>query len=470
EFQIPSFSFVVSTLSDVADGNYEPGQVSLREAIEFANLIPGANTITFDGSLAGGTINLGGRLPTITSSVTITGLGPNLLTIDAGNGQDNRFKTGDGFRIFEINDGNFAARSGVTISGLTLTGGDVGNAGQGGAILTREDSTVTNSVLSVNAATDDGGAIYATSSAILRITDSTLAGNHAGDGGGAIHVDRAGMFLDNSTLSQNTARVGGGVSIVSGGIAATNSTWSGNSAQFGGAIINVAGNVKVANSTLAANTGVNGDSLYSVGAFGQPINFFGNSIITGSVDTPTQTGNHNLFSNTVTITGTGNLQNMDPKLGPLQNNGGPTPTHALLAGSPALNAGDPNAVAGVGGVPQFDQRGTGFGRVDGGRVDIGAFEVNVSLLSFTRQTPTTQVTGADSLVFRATFDEDVTNVDASDFTVGGTTTATITSVVSVDAKTYDITVSGGDLADFNGIVGLFGLRRRRTPTTPRNAF
>lgn len=76
-----------------------------------------------------------------------------------------------------------------------------------------------------------------------------------------------------------------------------------------------------------------------------------------------------------------------------------------------------------------------------------------TLDSFTRQTPSTSPTNADTLVFRATFSEDVSNVDASDFEVTGTT-ATITSVSSVDASTYDITVSGGDLSSLNGTVGL----------------
>jgi hypothetical protein len=65
---------------------------------------------------------------------------------------------------------------------------------------------------------------------------------------------------------------------------------------------------------------------------------------------------------------------IDAKLGPLANNGGPTFTHALLPGSPALNAGDPNAVAGMDGVLLYDQRGAPFGRVVGGRIDIGTVE------------------------------------------------------------------------------------------------
>jgi hypothetical protein len=76
------------------------------------------------------------------------------------------------------------------------------------------------------------------------------------------------------------------------------------------------------------------------------------------------------------------------------------------------------------------------------------------LTSFTRQTPSTSPTNADSLMFRATFNEAVTNVNTADFTVNGTTTATVTGVASVSASVYDVTVSGGNLAGFNGTVGL----------------
>ncbi|MEM6472443.1 MAG: dockerin type I domain-containing protein [Planctomycetota bacterium] len=80
--------------------------------------------------------------------------------------------------------------------------------------------------------------------------------------------------------------------------------------------------------------------------------------------------------------------------------------------------------------------------------------VNGTLGQIQLQNPTNIVTNADSLVFRATFSQDLTNVDTSDFVVTGGTTATVTAVLSVDARTYDLTVSGGDLADFNGFVGL----------------
>ncbi len=76
-----------------------------------------------------------------------------------------------------------------------------------------------------------------------------------------------------------------------------------------------------------------------------------------------------------------------------------------------------------------------------------------STTSFTRFNPATSSTNADTLVFRATFSEDVTNVDAADFSVTGTT-ATVSLVTPFSASVYDITVSGGDLASLNGTVGL----------------
>jgi hypothetical protein len=88
-------------------------------------------------------------------------------------------------------------------------------------------------------------------------------------------------------------------------------------------------------------------------------------------------------------------------LGPLAHNGGPTLTHALLPGSPAINAGDPAAMAGVDGVPLFDQRGEPFTRVYGGRIDIGAFEWQPNPLAGDYNFDGT-VDAADYVVWQAT--------------------------------------------------------------------
>ncbi len=91
---------------------------------------------------------------------------------------------------------------------------------------------------------------------------------------------------------------------------------------------------------------------------------------------------------------------VDPLLGPLADNGGPTQTHALLPGSPAINAGDPNAMPGVDGVPLYDQRGEGFERVAGGRIDMGAFEVQPLQADFDKDG---DVDGNDFLVWQTNF-------------------------------------------------------------------
>src|SRR5207248_6130002 len=82
--------------------------------------------------------------------------------------------------------------------------------------------------------------------------------------------------------------------------------------------------------------------------------------------------------------GTGDQINTDPMLGPLQDNGGPTFTHALLPGSPAIDAGDPSFAP----PPFFDQRGPGFDRVSGSRIDIGSFEVQAGGTPTPTSTPT----------------------------------------------------------------------------------
>jgi hypothetical protein len=79
---------------------------------------------------------------------------------------------------------------------------------------------------------------------------------------------------------------------------------------------------------------------------------------------------------------------------------------------------------------------------------------NPTFTSIARSNPVDAATDADSLTFRVNFDETVQNVDATDFEVNGTTTATVTSVTSISPSVYDVTVSGGDLATFDGTVGL----------------
>jgi hypothetical protein len=103
----------------------------------------------------------------------------------------------------------------------------------------------------------------------------------------------------------------------------------------------------------------------------------GNTILDGNSDanidgTATSLG-YNISSDDGggNLTGPGDQINTDPMIGPLQNNGGRTLTHALLPGSPAVNAGDPNFTP----PPIYDQRGSPFVRVFNGRIDVGSFEL-----------------------------------------------------------------------------------------------
>ncbi len=133
----------------------------------------------------------------------------------------------------------------------------------------------------------------------------------------------------------------------------TNSTLRGNSADgAGGGIELRGGTLQIANTILQA------------GSKGANINASSGTVTSQGFNLSSDNGSGFL-------TATGDQINTDPLLGPLQNNGGPTFTHALLTGSPAINAGDPSFVP----PPLYDQRGPGFDRVVSGRIDVGAFEV-----------------------------------------------------------------------------------------------
>ena len=116
-----------------------------------------------------------------------------------------------------------------------------------------------------------------------------------------------------------------------------------------------------------------GNTILETGISGQNIINFGNLTSDGYNLSDDDGGGY--------LTATGDQINTDPMLGPLQDNGGPTFTHALLTGSPAIDAGDPHFVP----PPDYDQRGPGYVRVAHGRVDIGAFEVQIVTPSYTGQ-------------------------------------------------------------------------------------
>jgi len=222
--------------------------------------------------------------------------------------------------------------------------------GFGGGISNYGTLMITNSTINNNECWVEGGGIY-NGFGTLKVTGSAVSENRADGqhdgmpwgchGGGILGA----VTFTNSTLSNNlSSYYGGGID---GGGAITNSTISGNSAIVGGGI-STFGGLEIANTILNNNVGTNIDG----------------TVTSEGYNISTDDGGGNL-------TGPGDQINTDPMLGPLQNNGGPTLTHALLPGSPAINTGDPNFTP----PPSYDQRGSPFVRVYNGRIDIGSFEV-----------------------------------------------------------------------------------------------
>ncbi len=247
----------------------------------------------------------------------------------------------------------------VTIVNSTLTGNHNPadqDSGYGGGISTYGGKlpgylSVSNSTISGNSAFYGGGGIA--SGSYLTIVNSTISGNSAGDSGGGIATGGP-VQITNSTISDNSAANSGG-GIANGGhpAAIANTTLSGNSASSGGGIYNVGqdGALEISNTILNA------------GPLGENIVNNGGTVTSHGYNVSSDNGSGYLI-------GPGDQINTDPLLGPLQDNGGPTLTHMLLPGSPAIDAGDPNFTP----PPSRDQRGPCFYRVFGRRIDVGSVE------------------------------------------------------------------------------------------------
>ncbi|MDQ6905658.1 MAG: CSLREA domain-containing protein [Chloroflexota bacterium] len=338
----------VTTTADHDDGTCNAADCTLREAINAANSATGGGVINFATGVTG-TIQLASALPALARNIAVQGPGANVLTV--------RRNTGGAYRIFAVNLG-----ATVSLSGLTITNGDTSGTSPslgGGIYNDRGTVTVGNCVITGNTAANGGG-IYNDGNrgtASFNVRNSTINANvSTGLGGGGIYTQglnggMATFSLTNCTVSGNTAASGfassaGLENFGSGGTASvtlTNCTFNSNG------IDNDRATLFLANTLLNAGTG--GATL---------TNFNG---------TITSQG-HNLSSDAGGgfLTGAGDLPNTAPQLSAagLANNGGPTPTIALLSTSPARDAGNDTLA------PLTDQRGY----LRSGVSDIGTFEFN----------------------------------------------------------------------------------------------
>lgn len=369
-------AITVDTLLDEFDGVGVGAGTSLREAIFAAGA---GDTINFSVT---GAIELSslGEL-TINKNLVIDGPGADLITIRAHDPTPT-IKNGDGSRIFNIDNGNDGMQFTSTLTGLTLTGGDV--SGAGGAINAREFLTIVNCVVSDNAASGMGGGIFQAAPSFLSIIGSTVSRNTSNSHGGGIAKQSIGrLSVANSTISGNTADTGSGGGIYAGiytyGADFTHATISNNSAHSGGGLFaDSRVELTLDHSIVAGNSASHAgpDVRRYAGAISLNYTLVGDnsgtSLLPAPVGSPDANGN---------LIGTATVP-INPQLAPLANNGGPTMTHALLPGSPARDAGDPTALAAIADVPQFDQRGAPFTRVAGGRIDMGAFETQIVVDTF----------------------------------------------------------------------------------------
>ena len=243
--------------------------------------------------------------------------------------------------------------------------------------------SLTNSTVSDNIGIRGSG-IHNNSGRLI-LNNSTVSGNHSDDIGGGIYNQGGNLILNNSTVSANTGSRGGGIQNA-GTLILNNSTISGNySGDIGGGIDNTWGTLFLNNSTVSGNTGSAGGGIYTYDGTLTTMNSIlaGNTAQNGTNYGPDCFGTissagYNIIgyivdSNCI-VTGdtTGNKTGMDPLLGPLQDNGGRTHTQEIIAGSPAINAGNPVGCKDqLGDLLSTDQRG--LPRF--GRCDIGAYEL-----------------------------------------------------------------------------------------------
>src|SRR5438477_5369010 len=432
--------FVVNSTGDgddafPGDGQCETvvgnGVCTLRAAIEEANAHTGGDGIFFsipttDPGYSNGmwTINVPRALPDISDAVNISGPGADKLTVQLGGASAP-------LRIF-----NISATGTVNFFGITIARGQAPNDGSAGsglrnlsatvnitkcafvndyvtAIHNRRTMNIAESTITGGNTASIGGGIN--NNGTLTIRDTTISGNLSGTGGGIWNngtVNVIGCTISDNLAFADSNSKGGGIynEITTGRANITGCTISGNTSSGGGGGIYNGAMMSVTNSTVSGNSS-NAGAAIDVGPYGGTVLSIKSTIVAlntnnnypfegpdvGSVfftsagfnligKADGSTG----FNAATDLTGT-NAAPLNPKLGPLKDNGGPTYTMALLSGSPAIDKGTSNGLTGT---LTIDQRGVGYARTinksianatGGDGTDIGAFEFGAQIKSVSRK-------------------------------------------------------------------------------------
>ena len=469
-----AYLFTVTKTTDTADGICD-SDCSLREAIMAANASPGTDTImlpagtytltitgidedgsaigdlditdhlTIKGSGAADTIIDGGGIDRVfhvdptSSEITVdiseltirNGSAPNAANIEnrLGGGIDNlgtltltNVAVSDNTATFVGGSGGGLSNTGTLVLNSVTVSDNTGYFA--GGIHNTGTMTLINSSISNNTssgAIGSAGGIWNQGNATLM--NSAVSGNTARVGGGIRNLNPHILTLINTTISVNTASSTRGGGIYNEGVLEiTNSTLSGNIANTDGGGIFNSNLVALASVTIGGNEATTGQGggIYNEAEIQIETTILSNNTASGvanNCELPTG-GNFTEFgynledANTCGFTGTGDIINTDPLLGPLQDNGGPTFTHALPVGSPAIDAGNPSGCTDIDGVTDLTTDQRGFTRPmdgdgDGDAVcDIGAYEYGAVLSS-----------GADLSVTKSDSPDPVDEGDSLSYTV-----------------------------------------------------
>ena len=430
-------TWLVNSVDDSNDGSCSAPDCTLREAITLSS---GGDTINFEATIAGSTINLASTL-IIDHHLIIDNSNHKNRVILNGQGLDNIMDVSYGVSLtvkkvsfvsglssggginsdhgnVTISYCNFTSNGSVNAAGgalrnylgtmdITYANFSSNSGNNGGAIYNYGHLSISDSTFEDNTARSYGGAIYNSLGSIsdmsLLIANSTFSGNATTDyDGGAIYNDSYGpLEITNSTFEGNTAanRGGGIFSDSSTNSLITHSTFSGNSAvsTLHGGGIHIFGSLRMYNSIIA-NTSSGYDCYWNY------------------IDNPWSTTN--LIENNAPLPNSCGtpLSTADPMLQPLAQNGGFTHTMALPLASPAVDQGNPTWCV------TEDQRGVT--RPQGPACDLGSFEY---LYPDTTPPVVSSITTADPnptdatiVNYTVTFSETVTGVDITDFNLRDT--------------------------------------------------